>query len=561
MDESYLRMAGNKKIIKIGVDLDGVLADKPPLVPRKWLEYLFRGQKANHNLHYRYPQSKAEIFLRKFSHFYLFRPPIKENITLLHRLKKQGVKLYLISSRYSFLRRETETWLTKRKLGKNFFAGIYLNFQDEPPFIFKEKCLKKLSLDYYLEDDEVLVNYLKKKIRKTQIVSVEPGRPIKEQKRWGIKKRILFTLTYDRPNISGLTIYARRLAAGLVRRGFAVTIFSARYKKEWPQEEIEEGIRVWREKVHFRLGKGVLMLALPWRARQEVARHEVVVCHLPQLESFFWALTAKLKKRKLILVYHADLAGWRGINRLGLLLANVSHFISALCADKIVAYTKDYARHSYFLKFFRKKLVFILPPVAVSPPSSAYKRKLAEKLKGIDYKIGFSGRIAREKGIADLIKALPYLRKKLGGHSLRIVFAGPEKIIGENYRKEIEGLVRKYRSFLVFLGPLNQSQLSAFYQLLDVLVLPSTIRLESFGLVQVEAMLNGCPVVASNLPGIRVPVKLTSMGRLASPGNPRRLAAAIAAVVLHRQKYLFSRKAKQIFSLEKTIGLYEKLFS
>jgi len=55
------------------------------------------------------------------------------------------------------------------------------------------------------------------------------------------------------------------------------------------------------------------------------------------------------------------------------------------------------------------------------------------------------------------------------------------------------------------------------------LVLPSDDRLESFGLVQVEAMINGCPVVVSDLPGVRQPVLMTGGGRLTPVGNPKKL--------------------------------------
>ena len=63
---------------------------------------------------------------------------------------------------------------------------------------------------------------------------------------------------------------------------------------------------------------------------------------------------------------------------------------------------------------------------------------------------------------------------------------------------------------------------------LDVLVLPSTNRLESYGLVQIEAMLRGVPVVASDLPGMRRPVAETGMGRLFPAGDAQALADALA---------------------------------
>jgi len=544
------------KDAKIAFDLDGVLADKPPLVPKALLEYLFRG-KTKKYLHYRYPKAKAEINLRKFSHFYLFRPPIKRNIVFLKRIKEAGAKVYLVSSRYSFLKEETRIWLKKRGLA-NTFEEIFLNLKDEQPHLFKEKVLREIKPDFYLEDDRSVVDYLKRKIS-SRLILIKGKGGEELRKIFSLKKRILFTLTYDEPNISGVTIYARRLAKALAKRGYQTTLFSAAFREGYPRERKEEGIRIVREKVHWHLGKGVLMFGLPLSAFREVEKADVVVCHLPQLEAIVWSLIAKLKRRPLFLIYHADLLGWLGwVNKLGVLLANISHLISAVLADKIVASTKDYAFRSYFLKHFKRKLVFIYPPVVTAKPSSFYQNFLKKKLAGVEIKIGFAGRIAREKGICYLIKTIPYLKKK--GVSFKIVFAGPDKIVGENYREEIKNLINKYQDYLLFLGRLSQSQISSFFKTIDVLVLPSTM--ESFGLVQVEAMLNGCPVVASNLPGIRVPVRVTKMGRLVTSKDSYALAKAIFTVVSRRKEYVEKRKkAKEVFSFSKAIDCHEELFN
>ena len=54
--------------------------------------------------------------------------------------------------------------------------------------------------------------------------------------------------------------------------------------------------------------------------------------------------------------------------------------------------------------------------------------------------------------------------------------------------------------------------MGSFYTCIDVLVVPSINSTEAFGLVQVEAMMMGVPVVASDLPGVRVPVQKQGWG-------------------------------------------------
>ena len=88
-----------------------------------------------------------------------------------------------------------------------------------------------------------------------------------------------------------------------------------------------------------------------------------------------------------------------------------------------------------------------------------------------------------------------------------------------------------------FLGILPAAELSAFYKLCDVTVLPSTNSTESFGIVQVESMASGTPVVASNMPGVREPVKMTGMGRVVPPADAHALAEGINEVLDHPERF------------------------
>ena len=67
-------------------------------------------------------------------------------------------------------------------------------------------------------------------------------------------------------------------------------------------------------------------------------------------------------------------------------------------------------------------------------------------------------------------------------------------------------------------------EMAKFYPNIDLLVLPSLNSTEAFGLVQIEAMMNGVPCVASNLPGVRQPVWTHHMGRIIPIGDSKALA-------------------------------------
>src|SRR4051812_33664429 len=105
-------------MIRIGFDLDKIFIDYPPLVPDGIIDYLYR-KKANGALLYRMP-SRPEQFIRQLSHTPYLRPPIKTNITFLKSLSKKRYELYLISSRFGFLQKQTLSLMKQLGLDQIF---------------------------------------------------------------------------------------------------------------------------------------------------------------------------------------------------------------------------------------------------------------------------------------------------------------------------------------------------------------------------------------------------------------------------------------------------------
>lgn len=139
--------------------------------------------------------------------------------------------------------------------------------------------------------------------------------------------------------------------------------------------------------------------------------------------------------------------------------------------------------------------------------------------------IGFVGRIEPRKGVLDLVRAAPAIRR--GAPGVRIVVIGDDpygsdpaytraviespEIEHHPWRADAAGLMRHF----------------------DVLVLPS--HQEPFGTVLAEAMAVGTPVVATTVDGLPEVVQDGATGRLVSPGAPERLAEAVLEVLEHRE--------------------------
>ncbi len=369
-------------------------------------------------------------------------------------------------------------------------------------------------------------------------------------------------ITYYHPHTSGLTIYAKRLSEGLALRGHEVTVLASRHDGSLPREESIAGVRVVRSDVVLKVHKGVISPRFLLDAWDLVPRHDVVNMHLPLLESPAIAAIARLARVPSVITYHCDLSLPRSLlSRPIMATMHSMHLVAGRLVDRIITYTEDYAIHSRFVSRFLPKVQTVYPPVVMDPPQPGQLEEMRRHL-GLDGKrvVGFAGRFAAEKGVEHLLATIPDICAEFG--EVRYLFAGEyRRVLGENYFHRLQPVIQRYQDYLVFLGNLGPAELARFYGLCDVLVLPSLNSTESFGLVQVEAMLCGTPVVASTLPGVREPVSVTGMGELAPPGDGTALAQAIARVLRDRQRYVRPRESiESIFDIDKTLTFYEDLY-
>ena len=340
---------------------------------------------------------------------------------------------------------------------------------------------------------------------------------------------LLVCLSYYHPNVSGLTISAAEQAEAFVRRGHPAAVISAR-PKGTKSREVINGVRVFRSWMAGRIGKAPLLPLYPltmWRALDGMA---MVGIHMPCPEAGMAALIARLRGRRVMISYVTSISTADRATRIVRAIAGVSHLVAGVLADRIQVVSKDYADNSTFCRLFRRKLRYAVIPTPFPPEDQLFQALKRPKGDG-PLHIGYVGRLARQKSLGVLLDAFEGLSDAIGRVVVLNLCGPAADIIGETDWQKTLQAANASDGRIRYHGVLHGTDLQAFYGGLDLMVLPSTDRQESFGLVQVEAMLQGVPVVASDLAGMREPVRQTGMGLLSKPGDADDLRVCMAKVL------------------------------
>src|SRR3989339_505821 len=366
-------------------------------------------------------------------------------------------------------------------------------------------------------------------------------------------KKILITSSFFYPYISGLSLYPFRLGKLLAREGYQVSALTFQHEAKLPVQETIDGVQIHRVRLHLKLSKGLINFFYPLYAWQKVSQHDLIIINCPGIENIWVSLFAKLMNKQTVVLYHCDLSFQNSLFlKLASRIVNLSSYVSCFLAGKIVNSSKNYAQTSPILKPFLHKVDYHYPLIEQALFDKFYLNQLKQTYRQNSPVIGFVGRISREKNLETLVNALFRLQKKYP--QLLFVCVGPfaSQVAGEKaYYRKIQSLLEEFKINYAVLGILDQSQLTAFFWFINVLVLPSNNRTEAFGMVQMEAMLQGTPVVASLAPGIAEAINLTKMGELFVQNDSEKLAQQLSKVINNTKKYQAGTKiAKKLFQTD-----------
>lgn len=156
--------------LKVGFDLDGVILYNPIRVLRPvasalrfFKPLLFHEKKDS----FYFPNSPLEKLLWKILHKTSFK--IADGVEEIKKLSKKGaIEPYIITARYSFLKDDFNHWVKKLN-NKPYFKYCHYNKNDIQPNAFKEKMIKELKLDVFIEDNWGVIQKLNGSLPKTKI--------------------------------------------------------------------------------------------------------------------------------------------------------------------------------------------------------------------------------------------------------------------------------------------------------------------------------------------------------------------------------------------------------
>lgn len=182
--------------------------------------------------------------------------------------------------------------------------------------------------------------------------------------------------------------------------------------------------------------------------------------------------------------------------------------------------TVSRAALNYINKYFPGEEYFIIPNgidiERFSPEGPVRKEFTNGKLN-----ILFVGRLEKRKGLGHLISACAILKKKLP--DFRLIVVGPGTRLRSGYQEQAKELELDN---VVFTDFVSDVELPEYYRTADIYCAPA-IGGESFGIVLLEAMACGKPVIASNIEGYAGVLNHNEEGLLVPPGDEEALAEAI----------------------------------
>jgi phosphatidylinositol alpha-mannosyltransferase len=350
---------------------------------------------------------------------------------------------------------------------------------------------------------------------------------------------------YGYPHPGGVNEHVRHTYDSMVEMGHDVWIITSKYGRE--RESEGRVIRLgtgWAMPANGSVGRVTLGLRFKHQAREVLREHRFDILHFHEpFVPFLSPTVLEASDTVNIATFHAfggfSPSYWIG-SRFAGRLADLLHGRIAVSGA---------ARH-FITRYFPGEYRIIPNGVDLDRYAQA---EPFEELRDGTLNILFVGRFEERKGLSHLLKAYHRLRKRHVDARLLVIGDGPKR---REYRRFV-GL-RGIRD-VEFLGRVSDDDKVRYFASADIFCAPNTGQ-ESFGIVLLEAMAAGVPIVASDIHGFKNVVQRNVQGLLVEPRNARALAAGLYALArdpdlrhemgeagrAHAPEYTWDRVTEQI---------------
>lgn len=325
------------------------------------------------------------------------------------------------------------------------------------------------------------------------------------------------------PYTGGVENYTYYLSRELVKSGHKVTIICANEQKYNKDETA--GIKIKRLAYIGKIANTNITPALPFHILNE--DFDVLHTHLPTPWSADWSAIASAAKRKpLVLTYHNDIVG-KSIAKYIARVYNLTALKFILKrASRIIVSHVNYLEFSPYFKECKEK-------VEVVPAGVDVERftPLDTRVEDTVFFLSLLDEFHRYKGLDHLLEAMKLVKKEIPSVKLKV--GGSGKLL-QYYREKAAFLGLKEN--VDFLGYVSNERLPEHYRNCSLFVLPSiSPSQEGFGIVLLEAMACGQPVVSTDIVGAAEDIKKYNTGIVVKPMDTKALSDAMIKVLQNKK--------------------------
>ncbi|ELZ65799.1 glycosyltransferase [Haloferax prahovense DSM 18310] len=317
----------------------------------------------------------------------------------------------------------------------------------------------------------------------------------------------------------------------LVELGHDVTVLCAKAKEESAYREVIDGVEVERLDDIGKVAQTNIMPQFPISVLQHAREADIIHTHIPTpWTADFSALAAKLTGTPLVVTYHNDIVGNDLLDYVASVYNHTALRFTLATADKILITQPDYLESSDHLHRYTEKVEVNSNGVDVDT-----FRPIDVADEDVE-RLGFSNEspnlfflsvlddVHEYKGLDVLLEAMSLLVER-GGTTPRLVVGG-----GGELKPEYESFASELgiSEHVHFTGYIPDDDLVTAYNIADLFVLPSlSSDQEGFGLVVLEALACGTPVVTTEVVGVSDQIVSHDIGSLARVGDAESLCQTI----------------------------------